>query len=85
MTDSIHTLCRAVLALTAFLVLLRAWRGPSVFDRAIAFETLALVVVGSLLLLANLHVDAAMGLALFSFIGTALLGHFLGQGEFPHE
>jgi multisubunit Na+/H+ antiporter MnhF subunit len=74
-----------VLALSAFLVLVRAWRGPGIFDRALATETLTLVVVATLLLHSNLSVDAALGLALFSFVGTALLGYFLGKGEFPHE
>jgi len=74
-----------LLALSAVLVLVRAWRGPSVFDRALASETLGLIVVATLLLYTNLGVDAALGLALFSFVGTALLGYFLGRGEFPHE
>ena len=30
-------------------------------------------------------VDAALGLALFAFVTTVLLGYFLGKGEFPHE
>jgi multisubunit Na+/H+ antiporter MnhF subunit len=74
-----------VLALSAFLVLVRAWRGPDVFDRALASETLTLIVVATLLLATDLGVDAALGLALFSFVGTAMLGYFLGRGEFPHE
>jgi multisubunit Na+/H+ antiporter MnhF subunit len=67
------------------LVLVRAWRGPDVFDRALATETLTLVVVATLLLSTELGVDAALGLALFSFVGTALLGYVLGRGEFTHE
>jgi multisubunit Na+/H+ antiporter MnhF subunit len=82
---AIQSLSLGVLALSAFLVLVRAWRGPSVFDRALALETLSLVVVATLLLHTNLYVDAAMGLALFAFLTTILLGYFLGRGEFPHE
>jgi multisubunit Na+/H+ antiporter MnhF subunit len=74
-----------LLALSAFLVLVRAWRGPDVFDRALAAEALTLIVVAMLLLQANLDMDAALGLTLFSFVGTAMLGYFLGKGEFPHE
>ena len=85
MTEVILDAATALLALSALLVLVRAWRGPSVFDRALASETLGLVVVAGILLYANLGVDAALGVALFSFTGTALLGHFLGSGEFPHE
>lgn len=87
---AIYTASLGLLALAALLVLLRAWRGPSVFDRALALDTLALVVVGTLLLQAytpggRLYTDAALGLALFSFVGTVLLGFFLGKGDFPHE
>jgi len=82
---TIHALSLAVLALSALLVLLRAWRGPTVFDRVIAIDTLALVVVATLLVHPDLHVDAALGLALFAFVTAVLFGHFLGRGEFPHE
>jgi multisubunit Na+/H+ antiporter MnhF subunit len=84
-TFAVLTASLGLLALSAVLVLVRAWRGPSVFDRALASETLGLIVVATLLLYTNLGVDAALGLALFSFVGTALLGYFLGRGEFPHE
>ena len=85
MTLAILTASLGVLALSAFLVLVRAWRGPDVFDRALASETLTLIVVATLLLATDLGVDAALGLALFSFVGMAILGYFLGRGEFPHE
>jgi multicomponent K+:H+ antiporter subunit F len=85
MTFAILSASLGVLALSALLVLVRAWRGPCVFDRALATDTLTLIVVAALLLYSNLSVDAALGLALFSFVGTALLGYFLGKGEFPHE
>ena len=85
MTFAILGVSLGVLALSAFLVLVRAWRGPDVFDRALATETLTFVVAATLLLYSNLSVDAALGLTLFSFVGTALLGYFLGRGEFPHE
>ena len=85
MTFAIISASLGVLALSALLVLVRAWRGPGVFDRALATHGLSLIVVATLLLYSNLSVDAALGLALFSFVGTALLGYFLGRGEFPHE
>ncbi len=85
MTLAILMASLGVLALSAFLVLVRAWRGPDVFDRALASETLTLIVVATLLLATDLGVDAALGLALFSFVGTSMLGYFLGRGEFPHE
>ena len=85
MIDALHSLSVAVLGLSDLLVLACAWRGPTVFDRALALESLALVVVATLVLHADLHLDAALGLALFAFVTTVLLGYFLGRGEFPHE
>ncbi len=72
------------------LILYRFSVGPSVFDRLVAFETLGLGVVGYLLLESNasasrLYTDAALGLALFSVVGTLFLAYFLGRGEFPDE
>ena len=79
-----------ILAVSALLVLVRVWRGPTAFDRAIAVETLGLCVVAFLLMAAYLEVgrfftDAAFGLALFSFVGVALLARFLGAGELSDE
>ncbi len=85
MTDAIHALSLAVLALSALLVLVRTWRGPTVFDRVLAIDTLTLVVVATLLVHPDLHVDAAFSLALFAFVTTVLVAYFLGKGEFPHE
>ncbi len=85
MTDAIHSLSLGILAFSALLVMIRAWRGPSVFDRALAMETISLLVMATLLLHTSMLVDAALGLALFTFVTTVVLGYFLGQGEFPHE
>ena len=90
MIEAIYTTSLVLLAISALLVLVRAWRGPTAFDRALALDTLALIVVGTLLLQAylpagRLYTDAALGLALFAFVGTVLLGFFLGRGDFPHE
>jgi multisubunit Na+/H+ antiporter MnhF subunit len=70
----------------AALFLWRMVRGPSPFDRLAALEALALAVVGFVLLEAaaaetRLYVDAALGLALFSFVGAVVFAHFLGRGE----
>ena len=80
-----------IMLFTAIVLLLyRFSRGPSVFDRVVAFETIGLGVVGYLLLesnatVARLYTDAALGLALFSVVGTIFLAYFLGRGEFPDE
>ena len=79
-----------MLVVATVLLLYRLSLGPSVFDRVVGFETIGLAVVGYLLLESNatagrLYTDAALGLALFSVVGTVFLGYFLGRGEFPDE
>jgi multisubunit Na+/H+ antiporter MnhF subunit len=83
--EVINTTSLCILALSALLVLVRTWRGPTVFDRVLAIDTLTLVVVATLLVHHELHIDAAFGLALFAFVTTVLFSYFLGKGEFPHE
>ena len=62
-------------------------RGPSDFDRLLAAETVSLGLVGLLMLRAGevddrFYVDAALGLALFSFVGTVVCARYLeGRGD----
>jgi multisubunit Na+/H+ antiporter MnhF subunit len=84
-----HT-SEVLIGLSALLCLVRAVLGPSIFDRALAIDSLALTVVGYLLLRSyapgeRLYTDAALGLALFAFVGTVLMAHFLGEGDYPGE
>jgi len=73
------------LLLIVFALLLngiRLVRGPSDFDRLLAAETVALGLVGLLMLRAGevddrFYVDAALGLALFSFVGTVVFAKYL--------
>ncbi len=85
MTEVIQSLSFLVLAVSAVLVLIYILGASNVFDRALAVEGLSLTVVAAILLFGGLFVDAALGLALFAFVATAMLGYFLGKGEFPHE
>lgn len=87
---AIHQLSEILIVISGLLCIISALRGPSVFDRALAIEALALAVVGYLLLRTylpggRLYSDAALGLALFSFVGTVLMAHFLGEGDYPDE
>ena len=68
------------------LTLVRLARGPGGFDRLLAGETVALGLIGLLLLQAGaaearLYVDAALGLALFSFVGAVVFAYFFERGE----
>ena len=74
------------LALALALTLVRLIRGPSDFDRLLAAETMALGLVGLLMLRASdgddrFYVDAALGLALFSFVGAVVFAECLEPGE----
>ncbi|UFQ96521.1 monovalent cation/H+ antiporter complex subunit F [Pseudomonas wenzhouensis] len=69
-------LAAALLALSGMLVLYRLLRGPSRPDRAVAIDALALLAVAAMSLLClireeALFLDAAVLLALVSFLGTA--------------
>ena len=74
----------SVLVVTAAILLngVRLVRGPSDFDRLLAAETVALGLVGLLMLTAGdaedrFYIDAALGLALFSFVGTVVFAKYL--------
>ena len=88
--DILYQVSKIMLIIAIVLILYRFSRGPSVFDRVVAFETIGLAMVGYLLIESNatagrLYTDAALGLALFSVAGTIFLAYFLGRGEFPDE
>ncbi len=83
----------SALALAGLLVMIvalllsgiRLVRGPSDVDRLLAAETVALGLVGLLMIQVReiedrFYVDAALGLALFSFVGTVVLARFLERG-----
>ncbi|MDI1483617.1 monovalent cation/H+ antiporter complex subunit F [Polyangium sp. y55x31] len=72
----------AVLAVGIALCFARILRGPSHFDRVLAFDCLGLNVVGALLLLSSLFdtdvfIDAALVVLLLGFLGTMSLAAYL--------
>ena len=82
----LNLLSLGCLTLALLLTLVRLVRGPSDFDRLLAAETMALGLVGLLMLRANevadrFYVDAALGLALFSFVGAVVFAEYLTLGE----
>ena len=86
MIELVNDLSRVMIVVAIVLTLVRLLRGPSAFDRLLAGETVALGLVGLLLVQASaaearLYVDAALGLALFSFVGAVLFARFLERGE----
>jgi len=86
MTGALDLAAALLLLAGAVLALLRALRGPSAIDRVAAVDALALMAIGWLLFEARrgegrVYLDAALGLALFSFVGVVLLARLLGRGE----
>ncbi len=86
MSELLFAVAEWLLVLAALLTLVRLVRGPTVFDRIVCVEVLLLILVGFLLLEARdrearAYIDAALGLAVFSFIGTVFLARYLGRGE----
>ncbi len=78
----LSALSMVTMMLALLLVLVRLVRGPSDLDRLLAAETLALGLIGLLMLRAStaadrFYVDAALGLALFSFVGAVVLAEYL--------
>ncbi len=76
----------ALIGVALLLCLARLLKGPSGPDRLLAAETLSLGLVGLLVLQtgareAGLYVDSALGLALFSFVATAVLALVLKRRE----
>jgi multicomponent Na+:H+ antiporter subunit F len=71
-----------VLAISIGLCMVRAVRGPTLFDRVLAFDCLALNVVGgvvlvSLLLRTDAYLDVVLVVALLGFLGTVAFATYL--------
>lgn len=71
-----------VLALAMGLCFARIVRGPSHFDRVLAFDCLGLNLVGAMLILSSLFdtdvfIDAALIVLLMGFLGTMTLASYL--------
>lgn len=72
----------AIVAIALLLTGIRLMTGPSDLDRLLAAETIALGLVGLLMLRAGevddrFYLDAALGLALFSFAGTVVCARYI--------
>lgn len=75
----------AVLSVGMFLAFVRLILGPTLPDRVVAFDALAIMGVGALVLVAiatghALFLDVALALALITFIGTVALAISLERG-----
>jgi multicomponent Na+:H+ antiporter subunit F len=71
-----------VLAFGILLCVIRAYRGPTLFDRVMAFDAIALNFVGAILLLSLLlrtdaFMDVVLVVALLGFLGAIALASYL--------
>jgi len=71
-----------------FLALVRLVRGPSLPDRVVALDLIAITAVGLIGVYAvstdqPIYIDEAMVLALIAFLGTAAFAHFIEKGSVP--
>ena len=94
MVETIVTLAitlAAILAGLAFLLVLwRFIKGPSPFDRIVAFDGLTIVSITGILFAAlaeqrGIHLDVALVYALLSFLGVIVVARFLFFSSSPYH
>lgn len=71
-----------VIGISILLCVVRALKGPSLFDRVLAFDCIALNMVGAILLVSiyertDAFMDVVLVVALLGFLGTISLGAYL--------
>jgi len=79
-------LCLAALLASGLMCLYRMRIGPKAADRAVAFDTLAMVFIGIICVLciqwdSVLYFDAVWILMLVGFLGSASIAKFLEKGR----
>jgi multicomponent Na+:H+ antiporter subunit F len=84
----IFTITFGLLIVSMFLSLLRLIRGPSLPDRVVALDLIAMISVSFITAYAvsteqPLYIDEAVVLALIAFVGTIAFAYFIEKGEIP--
>lgn len=79
-------LCLAALLLSGIMCLYRMIIGPKAADRAVAFDTLAMIFIGIICVLciqwdSALYFDAVWILMLVGFLGSASIAKYLERGR----
>jgi multicomponent K+:H+ antiporter subunit F len=86
MTQTVTDYCLLALAVSIALCLVRLVRGPSVPDRAIALDTIAINLLAVIVLLSirygtTAYFDAVLVIAVLGFLGTVAVGKYLLRGD----
>lgn len=85
-----HELVVVVLSIAAFCALARIVQGPSVADRVVALDLILTIAIGYIAVAAidtghSILLDAALVLALISFLGTVAVARYVEKGGRPHD
>lgn len=80
----------ALLSVALVLCFMRLYQGPTTPNRAVAFDLIANIAVGLLILAAMrfdepVLLDVAIVTAVLGFLGTVMLAHFLEESPFGDE
>jgi multicomponent Na+:H+ antiporter subunit F len=80
------TLVYAMLIIALFLAFLRLARGPSLPDRVVALDLIAVITVGMIATYAinveqQIFIDAALIVALIAFLGTVAFAQYIERSE----
>lgn len=86
MITAVANYCLLALALSAAMCLWRLLRGPSLPDRALALDTLAVNAIGIITLLCIrdntvAYFDAVLVIAVLGFLGTVAVAKYLLKGD----
>lgn len=80
--EGVLTLVFAMLTLSLFLAFIRLVRGPSLPDRVVALDLIAVIAVGMITVYAidleqRVFLDAAIVVALIAFLGTVAFAQYV--------
>lgn len=86
MLNAVIDLCLLALALAMAICLWRVVRGPSLADRALALDTLAInllmvIALWSIRYQTTTYFDAVLVIAVLGFLGTTALAKYLIKGD----
>jgi multicomponent Na+:H+ antiporter subunit F len=86
LSENVFTTVGIILAITSFLCLYRAVKGPSVPDRVVAVnvigtKTLVILVLFSFIYGRTLYIDVAIVYALINFLLTLTISRYLEEGR----
>ncbi len=82
----VSVICLTALLISAVMSLYRMIIGPKAVDRAVAFDTLAMIFIGIICVLSirwqsALYFDAVWILTLVGFLGSASIARYLERGR----